>query len=131
MNKRAKTLWLKNTFFKNPTWLDEKWQVSTAYDLAILSQFILKNKFIQKIVKTQKTNIFSKNTWRKIEIKTTNYLLSHKNIFWLKTWTTKKAGQCLITLIKKDWKNFLFILLGSENRFQETRKLIDFIFSKI
>lgn len=131
MNQRAISLWLKDTVFKNPTWLDEDWQTSTAYDLAILAEFILKNKFIKKIANTKKTKIYSKKALREVKINSTNYLLWHRNVFWLKTWTTKKAGQCLITLIKKDWKSYLFILLGSNNRFQETRKLMNFVFSKI
>lgn len=129
MNIRAKQLWLKNTQFKNPTWLDDNWHFSTAKDLAHLSTFILKNEEIRKIVKKKQWKIFS-TKWRKVSFKSTNKLLWNW-IIWLKTWTTDNAGQCLITLIEKDWKELLFILLWSKSRFYTTEKLINFVFSKI
>ena len=64
------------------------------------------------------------------EFENTNKLLSDE-VVWMKTWTTPKAGQCLISIVKKDWKELLFVVLGSNNRFWETRSLIKFIFSKI
>lgn len=42
MNEKAKELGLKNTYFKNSTGLDEDGQYSSAYDMAIIAQNLLK-----------------------------------------------------------------------------------------
>lgn len=129
MNKRARELWLKNTKFQNPTWFDDNWHFSSARDLAILSKYVYKYDFVKNTVKMKKWKIRSK-AGRLVEFFTTNKLLS-KEVVWLKTGTTPDAGQCLITVIKKDWKELLFVLLGSKNRFFETKNLIEFVFEKI
>ena len=129
MNIRAEELWLKNTQFKNPTGLDEKWHFSSAQDLWYLSTFILKNEYIKEVVK-KKMWIIKSTKWRVVKFFSTNKLLWNW-VIGLKTGTTDNAGQCLITLIKKDNKELLFILLWSTNRFDTTEDLIKFIFSKI
>ena len=40
MNDKAKELGLKNTFYKNPTGLDEDGHFSSAYDLAIIASLV-------------------------------------------------------------------------------------------
>jgi len=129
MNKRAKELWLKNTHFENPTWFDDNWHYTSAKDLAKLARFVYKYDFVKKTVAQKKWIIYSKS-WRKVEFFTTNQLLSNE-IVGMKTWTTPNAWQCLITIIKKDWKELLFVLLGSKKRFPETEDLMKFVFEKI
>ena len=129
MNNKAKELWLKNTNFENPSWFDSKMHYSSAKDLAFLTKFVLKNNFIKEIVSYKETIIFSKE-WRQIKIKSTNHLLWWE-IKWVKTWTTQAAWECLITLIEKDQKELLFVLLWSSNRFSTTKELINFVFNEI
>lgn len=129
MNNRARELWLKNTKFQNPTWFDDNWHYTSAKDLAVLAKYLYKYDFVKNTVKKKKWKIWSK-AGRIVEFSTTNKLLSDK-VVWMKTWTTPNAGQCLITVIKKDWKELLFVLLWSNNRFWETKNLIDFVFDRI
>ena len=51
MNKKADELGLKGTYFNNPHWLDEQddGNISTAYDMAILYSYCLKNELFAKI----------------------------------------------------------------------------------
>ena len=45
MNHKAKEIGMKNTHFNNPSGLDEKkGNYSTAYDMAILTSYAMKNK---------------------------------------------------------------------------------------
>ena len=48
MNKKVKSLGLKNTQFKNCTGLDEEGHYSTAYDMAIIAKELLKHEEILK-----------------------------------------------------------------------------------
>ena len=57
MNKKAKELELKNTHFVTPHGLDSEEHYTTPYELAILTDYALKNKIFSNIVKTKSCNI--------------------------------------------------------------------------
>ena len=62
MNEKAQEIGMKNTVFNNPSGLDqEKGNYSTAYDMAILTSYAMKNETYRKIVSTKsykvKTNM--------------------------------------------------------------------------
>lgn len=129
MNEFAFKLNLTKTNFENPTWFDSPNHYSSVKDLSFLASRVLKNSFIKETVSKQSSQIFSEK-WRSVSFVSTNHLLWWE-IKWVKTWTTPAAWQCLITLIEKDQKEFLFVLLWSTSRFATTTDLIDFVFSEI
>ena len=53
MNKKAKELGLENTHFETPHGLDSAEHYTTAYELALLSNYALKNKTFAQIVGTK------------------------------------------------------------------------------
>ena len=59
MNNKAKELGMTNTKFVNPSGLDnnDSGNYSTAYDMAILTRYAMKNKEYRKIVKTKKYTV--------------------------------------------------------------------------
>lgn len=128
MNARAASLGLQNTHFKNPHGLDEEGHYSTARDLAFLSAFLLKkqNSFFRDTVNTKETTIYSTDSQISHKLETTNDLLKEDYpIFGLKTGTTDSAGQCLITLVKARNREYLIVILGSQDRYGDTRLILD------
>jgi D-alanyl-D-alanine carboxypeptidase len=127
MNKKAKFLGLKNTYFTNPVGLDDAKQKSTVLDLANLSLHAIKKPLIRKIVQNKTIEIKSnRSTYN--ESNTNQLLNSYLNILGLKTGTTDEAGQCLITLARNNnGHEILTVVLNSKNRFQETKALIDWV----
>ena len=67
MNQKAAKIGMKNTTFNNPSGLDEEDEIgnfSTAYDMAILTSYAMKNKEYRKIVSTKKYTLkTNKNTY--------------------------------------------------------------------
>ena len=62
MNDTAKNIGATNSNFTNPHGLDEKYHYTTAYDLALISAYALKNPIFTEIVSTSfytvpKTNL--------------------------------------------------------------------------
>lgn len=54
MNEKAKKIGMKNSTFHNPNGLDEKGgNISTAYDMALLTSYAMKNETYRKIVSTE------------------------------------------------------------------------------
>ncbi|MBI2330104.1 D-alanyl-D-alanine carboxypeptidase [Candidatus Daviesbacteria bacterium] len=130
MNKKALSLGLKNTHFDNPAGFDSVKHYSSAADLAEVTEEALKNPQLSKIFATKETNIVSLDKKYTHQLLNLNKLLSDvKGVLGVKTGTTEEAKQNLVTLVKRDEHRVLLVLLGSNNRFSETTKLIDWTYS--
>ncbi len=133
MNQEAKKLGLENTYFVNPTGLDNKDEdnYSTAKELSDLSRIILKNEFIRKTVAIEKTVVRSTDGNIDHELENTNDLLSsYLDVRGLKTGYTERAGECLVTLAKGGNKSseVVTVVLDSPDRFQESKVVTDWVF---
>lgn len=132
MNGYAKIFGMHNTRFTNPSGLDHPDNYSTAFDMTILAQKLIEDhNEILDIVKNRTFTIASENGKLKHELKSTNDLLEgYLPVKGLKTGSTPQAGECFIGLIgneKNPESDILTIVIGSPNRFQETKVLVDWI----
>lgn len=123
MNKKAKEIGMKNTTFSNPHGLDEITQnISTAYDMAILTRYAMKNKKYKKIVGTKK--ITFKTNKNNYTLYNKNQLLSsYKYCTGGKTGYTKKAQRTLITTASKDNFGLIVVTIEDPNRFSTHQAL--------
>ncbi len=120
MNKMAKKIGMRNTKFNNPSGLDEEDEgnLSSAYDMALLMSYAMKNKDFRKIVSikeyTLKTN---KNVYK---WKNKNKLLyTYKNTTGGKTGFTKKARRTLVTSASYDNMNLTVVTINDGNDFKD------------
>ncbi len=132
MNKKASQLGLKNTYFKNPSGLDEEGAYTTAWDIALLAKYAIGNPTFSKIIQT-KNYTFKTEAGRSKEVKNTNLLLgtsqTKAKILGIKTGQTINAGDCLVTLAEERNHRVICVVLKSQNRFQESRDLINWTFN--
>ncbi len=62
MNKKAVEIGMNNTIFENPHGLDDNSKnYSTAYDLALLMRYAMRNSIFREITKTKKYMVNSEN----------------------------------------------------------------------
>ena len=131
MNNKAKELGLENTNFITPHGLDSEEHYTTPYELAILTDYALKNEIFSNIVKTRSCNITINGNFRTIN--NTNELLGNLNgVYGVKTGFTNGAGRCLVTSIKRDDLDVICIVLGADTkkiRTVDSVKLIEYTFS--
>ena len=131
MNKKAEELNLLNTHFITPHGLDSDEHYTTAYELAILTDYALKNKTFANIVNTKNYSVtingFSKT------LSNTNELLGNLNgIYGVKTGFTNGANRCLVTACKRNDLDIICIVLGADTkkfRTQDSIKLIEYTFN--
>jgi D-alanyl-D-alanine carboxypeptidase len=135
MNDRAKKLKLTNTHYTNPMGFDHENNYSTAEDLALLSLYVLQNDFLTTPANLEEYEIESKSGILH-EYVTTNQLLNKELnvkgviVQGLKTGRTPEAGQCLISIASdEDDHKIMTVVLASEDRFQDTQNLIEWIYS--
>jgi len=130
MNAKAKDLSMTNSFFDNPVGLDTDGQHSTARDLTRVSEVAMRNPEFAKVVGTK--NIIVTDATGKISYKlqNVNELLGIvPGVLGIKTGWTENARENLVTYIERDNHRVIIAILGSQDRFGETKELIDWIFS--
>ena len=131
MNQKAQEIGMKQTTFHNPSGLDEDDEVgnfSTAYDMAILTSYAMKNKTYQKIVGTKKYTLkTNKNTY--VWYNKNKLLTNYENTTGGKTGFTKKARRTLVSTTSKDQLNFVVVTLNDGNDFQDHENLHEYGFT--
>lgn len=129
MNVVARDAGLTNTHFTNAAGFDQYLHYSTARDLARLALFAYQNPQIAEIVGTKEAEVQSIDGKIKHKLVNTNELLGNvPGVVGIKTGTTSVSGESLVTLINRDNHKVIIVLMGSINRFEETKALIDWVF---
>lgn len=130
MNEKAIRLNLLNTHFITPHGLDKEEHYTTAYELAIITDYALNNPIFSKIVNTKVANITINDKNRTIA--NTNELLGNlEGVYGVKTGFTNGAGRCLVTSVKRDNMDIICIVLGADTKNDRTKdsvKLIEYSF---
>lgn len=130
MNKKAASLNLSSSHFDNPAGFDSPKHYSSAKDLAIITQNALKNPQLVKIFATKETNIVSIDKKYNHELVNLNKLLSQvRGVLGVKTGFTQEAKENLVTYIDRDNHQILTVILGSDDRFGDSTKLIEWAYS--
>lgn len=126
MNNKAKELGLKDTNFETPHGLDSENHYTTAYELALLTNFALNNPTFAKIVNT-KTFTITINGYPKT-ITNTNELLGNLNgVYGVKTGFTNGANRCLVTACKRNNLDIICVVLGADTKKFRTKDSINLI----
>ena len=126
MNAKAAGLSATNTNFVTVHGLDNENHYTTAYDMAIITAYCMKNDMFRKIVSTAETHI-SERTLRN----TNDLLFTYEGTIGVKTGFTNNAGRCLVASAKRDDMEIITVVLGcadKKSRFSDSRKLLDYVF---
>ena len=132
MNDKASKLNLENTHFVTPHGLDNDEHYTTAYELALLSNYALKNKDFAQIVGTKSYTVTINNYTKTLS--NTNELLGTLNgIYGIKTGFTNGANRCLVTACKRGNMDIICVVLGADTknfRTKDSIKLIEYVFKE-
>lgn len=128
MNNKAKALGLKNTYFTNPTGLEgDGRQYTTVYDLLVITNYALQLPIFKEVVGAFIYNIpYSENHKAFYLENQTNLISSYPGVFGVKDGYTPEAGLCLVTYLNYKGHKIIGIILGSDNRRQEMKDLLDY-----
>jgi len=130
MNNKATELGLTSTHFVTPHGLDNDEHYTTAYELALLTDYALKNKTFSNIVGTKSHTIQINNSYKTLS--NTNELLGNfEGVYGVKTGFTNGANRCLVTAIKRGNLDIICIVLGADTKKDRTKdsiKLIEYAY---
>ncbi len=128
MNEKAREIGMSHTVFENPHGLDEKTKnYSTAYDMALLSQYAFQNEMYQKIVSTKKYSCqssYKSYLWynRMSLLNQYKYCVGGKNGY------TPAAGKTLVSYAMKDQMTLTIVTLDDADLYEHHKKLYESFF---
>lgn len=125
MNEFVQKIGAVNTSLANPHGLDAENHYTTAYDLAIITSYALKNEEFLNIVSTKKATISGNSQVEARYLKHKNKLLfSDEHCIGVKTGFTDNAGRCLVHATKQDnGMEIITVLLNCPSMFEEADRL--------
>jgi serine-type D-Ala-D-Ala carboxypeptidase (penicillin-binding protein 5/6) len=130
MNRKAQDLHLTDSEFTNPVGYDDPSHKMTPLDLARLAAAAIKNEVIAKMVAIPSITISDVTHTYFHSLKNVNQLLGKiPGVSGIKTGWTQEAGENLVTLVERNGHKVIFVVLRSGDRFGDTEKLIDWVFT--
>lgn len=133
MNKRAAKLGLKSTHFVTPSGLDDytNEHYSTAYDMAKLTVYALKNDTFAEICSTRSAKLkYGNPPYHRWLANTNKLMASCKGVIGVKTGFTDKAKRCLVSACRRNGTTLVCVTLNDRNDWADHSNLYDFGFSQ-
>lgn len=129
MNEKVTELDLENTTFLNPSGLDEETEnKSTAYDMAVIMSYAMKNETFKTITSTEYYE--TKSSYKKYTWENKNKLLgTYDYITGGKTGYTEKAYRTLVTTASYDNMDIVVVTLNDGNDWIDHITLYETVFS--
>ncbi|MFH0749426.1 MAG: D-alanyl-D-alanine carboxypeptidase family protein [Candidatus Gottesmanbacteria bacterium] len=132
MNKKAEELHLSVSHFTNPVGYDDPNHYMTAEDLSRLADVALSNKTVAKMVGIPQITVSDVTHTYFHKLSNVNQLLGKiPGVAGIKTGWTEEAGENLVTLIERNGRRVIIVVLKSADRFGDTIRLIDWTFANI
>ena len=133
MNEKCKELGCTNTNFVNPHGLDAEDHYSSARDMAIMGNYLVKNYpnilEFTSIYEDYLQRPDGSNTWL---VNTNKLVRFYEDVDGLKTGFTSTAGYCLTATAMKNNMRLVSVVMGvdtSDNRTSDTVKLLNYGFN--
>lgn len=144
MNKKVEELGLTNTHFTNPSGMHDENHYTTAYDLAIIMKYCMKNTTFKSLSGLKYCKIPATNKYDERVFNTTNELLIYdnrevsSNYYYKyaiagKTGYTTQAKNCLVSVSNKDDLELICVVLSVglypnnlSAKFVDTKTLFDY-----
>lgn len=129
MNQRAAELGMEHTVFLNCTGLPASGHLTTAYDIALMSQELLKHEKIHEF------STIWMDTFRdgSFGLSNTNKLIhSYEGATGLKTGYTDNAKYCISATAERDGMELIAVVMGaptSDERFADAKAMLNYGFS--
>ncbi len=132
MNAKAKELGMNSTLFVTPSGLDEGGHCSTAYDMALLTRYALKNPDFREICGSATAQVTFGNPPYDRWLKNTNKLLGmYEGVIGVKTGFTDDAGRCLVSACERDGITLIVVTLNAPDDWNDHMSLYDYGFSQV
>ena len=133
MNQRAKELGMRHTHFTSPSGVIDRGNYSTAWDMATLARFAMRNPRFRGIVRTKIKHVrWPAPTFAKVYLNKNPLLGSYRGADGVKTGWTSKADHCLVASAHRKGHRLIAVVLGVQgDAGYQARRLLDLGFNSL
>ena len=131
MNEKAAAIGALNTNFCNPHGLPHYGHYTTAYDLALISAYALRNPRFCEIIKTpERTISWPGREWDRIMLNQNRLLELYPGGDGVKTGWTKIAGRCFVGSATREGWQLVAVVLNASQMWEDAMGLLDYGFTE-
>ncbi len=132
MNRKAKAIGAVNTHFVTPHGLDSPGHYSTAYDLALIARYTMKNPAFAAIVSRDSAVVPWPGHSKPRTLENQNgFLKQYTRATGVKTGHTKLAGYCLVASASVGQVRLISVVMGDRDKnasYRDSERLMDYGF---
>jgi D-alanyl-D-alanine carboxypeptidase (penicillin-binding protein 5/6) len=131
MNEKARQLGLRDTHYTSVSGVVDKGNYSTAWDLAALARYAMRDARFRRTVGTKIAHVkWSAPTFRKVYVNKNQLLRAYRGADGVKTGWTTLAGHCLVASAHRGGHRLIAVLLHSVDPYRDARRLLNFGFKR-
>lgn len=132
MNAKAGALGLSDTRFANPSGLDSDGHYTTAYDLARLAAYAMRNETFREIAGCRSKDLEYGNPPYKRTLYNSNKMLTrYDGAVGVKPGFTDNARRCLVSAAERDGTLLIAVTLNDGNDWADHANMLDYGFTRV
>lgn len=132
MNEKAAALGLSNTHFVTPSGLDAAGHYTTAYDLAMLTAYAMKNEVFREVASCKSKVVEFGNPPYKRTLYNSNKMLSrYEGAVGVKPGFTDNARRCLVSAAERDGTLLIAVTLNAADDWNDHEKMLNYGFTQV
>lgn len=132
MNQKAEELGLENTHFVTPSGLDADGHYTTAYDLAQLTAYAMKNEVFREVVSCPSAEVeFGNPPYQRTLYNSNKMLTRYDGAVGVKTGFTDNARRCLVSAAERDGILLIAVTLNAGDDWNDHTKMLDAGFAEV
>ena len=131
MNEKARALGLRDTQYTSVSGVVDKGNYSSAWDLAALARYALRDPRFRKVVDTRIARVrWSAPTFAKVYVNKNQLLQTYRGADGVKTGWTTLAGHCLVASARRGGRGVIAVVLHATDPYGDARRLLNFGFAR-
>lgn len=132
MNRKARELGLESTHFATPSGLDANGHYTTAYDLAMLTAYAMKNEVFRDIVRCSTAQVeYGNPPYMRTLYNSNKMLKRYDGAIGVKTGFTDNARRCLVSAAERDGVTLIAVTLNAGDDWNDHTKMLDYGFTQV
>jgi D-alanyl-D-alanine carboxypeptidase (penicillin-binding protein 5/6) len=130
MNGKARELGLLDTHFTTPSGVVDRGNYSSAWDLAALARYAMRNSRFRAIVRTRVKHVpWAAPTYAKTYVNHNHLLGSFPGADGIKTGWTTVSEHCIVASATRGGRRLIAVVIGSADADRDARRLLTMGFS--
>jgi D-alanyl-D-alanine carboxypeptidase len=129
MNEKARALDLRDSRFSSPSGVIDRGNRSSAWDLAALARYAMRDARFREIVRTRIKRVrWAAPTFGKVYVNRNRLLTTYPGADGIKTGWTTVAGHCLVASAHRHGIRLIAVVLHSGDSYADAKRLLDYGF---